>query len=82
MTPREMQVMMKGAAEGFRRDQGLTYSLAQLVGWAVNNPKEMPKFEKVFPDRKPKPAQTPDQLYAAMRAWTIHLGGTPPPKVH
>lgn len=65
---------------GHRRAQGLVYSLGVLVRVAMHDPKKFPKFEKVFPDGKRKPAQTTDQLMAAMRAWTIHLGGTPPPK--
>lgn len=50
--------------------QAMTYSLARLVGIAVNDPKKMPKFDKVFPDRHPKPAQSDGDILSAMKRWT------------
>ena len=52
-----------------RIEDGRAYSLAYLVSFAVNDPKRMPKFDKVFPDGKPKPAQDPEEIWAAMQAW-------------
>lgn len=50
--------------------QGVAYSQAHLIGWAFHEPKKMPKFEKVFPDRRKRPAQSPEEMYHAMRQWT------------
>lgn len=73
ITLREAAVIMLAASEREARlkriDDGRVYSLAYLVSFAVNDPKRMPKFEKVFPDGKPKPAQSPDEIWAAMEAW-------------
>jgi hypothetical protein len=78
VTPREMAVMRAGADDrrwrDLRREQGIAYSMAQLVGIAVGNPKKMPKFERVFPDRVPKPAMTPAQIMASMKMWSARLG--------
>ena len=52
-----------------RIEDGRAYSLAYLVSFAVNDPKRMPRYEKVFPDGKPKPAQDPDEIWASMQAW-------------
>jgi hypothetical protein len=52
-----------------RLDDGRFYTLAQLVTYAVNDPKKMPKFDKAFPDGKPKPVQSADEIWAAMTAW-------------
>ena len=52
-----------------RIEDGRAYSLAYLVSFAVNDPKRMPRYEKVFPDGKPKPAQDPEEIWAAMQAW-------------
>jgi hypothetical protein len=51
-----------------RLDDGRAYTLAQLVTYAVNDPKRMPKFEKVFPTGKEK-RLSPEESLAAMRAW-------------
>ena len=73
MTLREAAVIMLAASEREARlkriDDGRVYSLAYLVSFAVNDPKRMPKFDKVFPDGKPKPAQDPEEIWAAMQAW-------------
>ena len=73
MTLREAAVVMQAASDREARlkriDDGRVYSLAYLVSFAVNDPKRMPKFDKVFPDGKPKPAQTPDEIWASMQAW-------------
>lgn len=54
-----------------RERQGLTYTLAVLIGSAMNNPKKFPTFAKVFPDpRKPARVQTPEDMLQAMRAWS------------
>lgn len=56
---------------------GLVYTLAHLVAFSVNDPKKMPKFEKVFPDPSGKTkVQSPQEMMAAMDAWvaaTAHL---------
>jgi hypothetical protein len=51
-----------------RLDDGRTYTLAHLVAYAVNDPKRMPKFEKVFPSGKEK-RLSPEESLAAMKAW-------------
>lgn len=80
VTPREMRLITDGAAMQHRRAQGLVYSLAQLVRIAVNSPKNFPTFEKAFPEgkAKPKPAQTPQQMMAVLRALTVQRGGAAP----
>lgn len=52
-----------------RLDDGRFYTLAQLISYSVNDPKKMPKFDKVFPDGKPKPVQSADDIWAAMTVW-------------
>ena len=73
MTLREAAVVMQAASDREARlkrvEDGRVYSLAYLVSFAVNDPKRMPKFDKVFPDGKPKPAQDPDEIWALMQAW-------------
>ena len=73
MTLREAAVVMQAASDREARlkrvEDGRAYSLAYLVSFAVNDPKRMPKFDKVFPDGKPKPAQDPDEIWASMQAW-------------
>lgn len=67
--------MMEGATLRIRREQGLAYSQAQLIAYAFHAPKKMPAFDKVFPDgSKPKAVQSPEAIYAAMRAWSERLG--------
>jgi hypothetical protein len=74
VTPREAGVILKGIVDRERRQlriqQGLVYSLAELMKFAVNDPNKMPKFDKVFPDpdRKQK-AKSDDEIWAAMSAW-------------
>lgn len=78
VTPREAGIILTGAAardwRQLRQGQGLVYTLAALVAYAVNNPSKMPKFDKVFPDGKPKKAQSPEEILAAMREWTAVIG--------
>ncbi len=73
MTLREAAVVMQAASDREARlkrvEDGRVYSLAYLVSFAVNDPKRMPKFDKVFPDGKPKPAQDPDEIWTSMQAW-------------
>lgn len=68
----EVDVIMRAAADRAMRqkrlDDGRTYTLAQLVVYAVNDPKRMPKFEKVFPTGKER-RMSPEESLAAMRAW-------------
>lgn len=72
-TPREFGVIMAGAVERerrqLRRDQGLLYSLAVLIGYSMHKPAKMPKFEKVFPSGRASTGQDADEIYAAMTAW-------------
>jgi len=73
MTLREAAVVMQAASDREARlkrvEDGRAYSLAYLVSFAVNDPKRMPNFDKVFPDGKPKPAQDPGEIWASMQAW-------------
>ena len=80
MTLREAAVIMQAASDREARlkriDDGRVYSLAYLVSFAVNDPKRMPKFDKVFPDGKLKPAQSPDEIWALMEAWCDMMQAT------
>jgi hypothetical protein len=70
-TPAEISACMAGATDRHWRDlrdrQALTYSLASLIATGHHSPKAFPKFDKVFPDRRERRAQTPDQMLAAVR---------------
>lgn len=70
-------MILKGAAARDHRDaryqQGLSYSLARLLVWSFHDPKKMPKFDKVFPDGRPKPAQSDAEILAAMKQWTAAI---------
>ncbi len=57
-----------------RHDQQVAYTVAQLVAVAVNNPRKMPDFEKVFPDRRSALAskaitQAPEEALLNMKLW-------------
>lgn len=74
ITPREATVILDGADARARADlsirQQLAYSTAVLIGTATHNPKNFPKFDKVFPAvGAPKKPQTDDEIYAAFAAW-------------
>lgn len=73
ITLREADVIMRAAVERqFRQkrmDDGRTYTLAQLIIYSVNNPNKMPKFEKAFPDGRPRKRQSPEEMLALMRQW-------------
>ena len=56
-----------------RAQQAMTYSLAQLVKIAVNDPKRMPDFKKAFPGLDPVRPQTPDEILASMKQWTAAI---------
>lgn len=75
-----MQIVLRGVAarrkREFREQCHLAYSAAVLHSFAVHNPKQMPAFDKAFPDSTPKPAKTPDQIMAIMEAWTARAGAT------
>jgi hypothetical protein len=64
---------MRAAADRQMRDKriedGRTYTLAQLISYSVNDPKKMPRFDKVFPDGRPRKQQSPDEMLALMRQW-------------
>lgn len=67
--------MMDGATQRIRREQGLAYTAAHLMAYAFHAPRKMPDFDKVFPDGSKRPvAQTPEAIFAAMRAWSQRLG--------
>lgn len=78
MTPRELGLALRGAAEAearrLRADQGIAYSQAHLMGYAFHAPRKTPRFDRVFPDpmRRRRP-QTQEDAMAAMRAWTSHI---------
>jgi hypothetical protein len=73
ITPREAGVILDGARDRewreIRTQQHLVYSMAVLMSYAVNAPAKMPKFDRAFPDRTPKPPQDPDEIYREMMAW-------------
>lgn len=73
VTLREADVIMRAAADrqmrAKRLDDGRTYTLAQLISYSVNDPKKMPRFDKVFPDGKAPQRQTPDEIMALMMQW-------------
>lgn len=78
MTPREAALAIDGAAEGevrrLRHLQGVAYTHSQLTAYAVNDPRKMPDYRKVFPDpRRAGRGQTPQEAFEAMQAWTTHL---------
>ena len=52
-----------------RIDDGRTYTLAQLISYSVNDPKKMPRFDKVFPDGRLRKQQSPEEMLALMRQW-------------
>lgn len=52
-----------------RLDDGRTYTLAQLIAYSVNDPRRMPRFDKVFPDGKARERQTPEEIHALMVQW-------------
>lgn len=54
-----------------RLADGRFYTLAQLITYAVNDPKRMPKFDKVFPDGRPRKARSPEEMWAEMKAWAL-----------
>lgn len=58
-----MEAVSRGAQEGQRR-QMYAAGVIQRVAYHA---KQMPSFEEVFRDRK---TQTPDEIMAAMRAWS------------
>ena len=66
-------MIMRAAADRQMRDKrvedGRTYTLAQLISYSVNDPKKMPRFDKVFPDGRPRKQQSPDEMLALMRQW-------------
>ncbi len=64
---------MRAAAErqvaAKRIEDGRVYTLAQLISYSVNDPKKMPRFDKVFPDGRPRRQQSPEEMLALMRQW-------------
>lgn len=81
VTPREAGVVMAGAAARDRAradlSKGLTYTLAQLSGIAMRDPKRMPAYAKVFPDpdRGAGRTQTADAMVASLDAWAAMANG-------
>jgi hypothetical protein len=73
VTLSEADVIMRAAADRQMRDKrvedGRTYTLAQLVAYSVNDPKKMPRFDKVFPDGRLRKQQSPEEMLALMRQW-------------
>jgi hypothetical protein len=73
ITLREADVVMRAEADRQMRAKrigdGRTYTLAQLVSYSVNDPKRMPRFDKVFPDGKARARQTPEEIHALMTEW-------------
>jgi hypothetical protein len=81
-TPAEMNAMQAGVVDRMRHDlrvqQGLCYTQAVLMGTAVNAPKNLPPFKKVFPDPVEKKAMTADAMLASMELWAKRFGATSP----
>lgn len=73
ITLREADVILRASADrqvrAKRIEDGRTYTLAGLISYAVNDPRNMPRFDRVFPDGKPKKQQTPAEMWAAMKGW-------------
>lgn len=81
ITPREILIILGGAQKrqmaDYRLRAGLAYSQARLIGIAINDPKKMPAFEKIFPDPdKPKREQSPEESLRAMRAWARSINAS------
>jgi hypothetical protein len=56
---------------GMREQQALAYSQAVLTAIAVSNPKNLPKFDKVFPDpTQTKRRTSAQEALAGFRAWS------------
>ncbi len=65
-----MRATVERAVRAKRLDDGRTYTLAQLISYSVNDPKKMPRFDKVFPDAgQTKKPQTADEIHALMVSW-------------
>ena len=63
-----------------RAQQAVAYTHAQLAGVAVNNPRKMPRFAKVFPDpRRGARPMSDAEMLESMRAWSRHVSATLPP---
>ena len=77
ITLREADVILRAAAERHHNlkviEDGRVYSLAVLMSFAVNDPKNMPKMDKVFPSGRPKKPKTPEQMVAALREWSATM---------
>ena len=79
MTPVELNIYARAQAERQRDEQKLAqanlYSLAALIRpmvWA----KHPPKYEQVYPEKRPKQDNmTDDQMYATVRALNALFGG-------
>lgn len=74
VTLREADVILRAAGEREHRQKrladGRAYSLAQLISYSVNDPKRMPRFDKVFPDTsRKKQAQSAEEIHALMLDW-------------
>lgn len=79
ITPREVLVILDGADARDKTDlrikQAIAYATAQLVAVAVNNPKKLPSFDKMFPDKSArKKVQDPEDIWSAMSAWAASEG--------
>ena len=73
MTLSEADVIMRAAVDRQMREKrvedGRTYTLAQLIAYSVNDPKKMPRFDKVFPDGRLRKQQSPEEMLVLMRQW-------------
>ena len=73
VTLREVDVILRAAADRHHNlkeiEDGRAYSLAVLMSFAVNDPKKMPKMDKVFPSGRPRKQQSPEEMLALMRQW-------------
>lgn len=66
--------MLEGASEGEarrrREAQALTYAGAALTRIALSPKARWPRFEQVFSEAAPRPAQSEAEIVQIMRAWT------------
>ena len=69
----EAEVIMRAEAgrqmRAKRIEDGRVYTLAQLISYSVNDPKRMPRFDKVFPDGTARARQSPEEMLALMLQW-------------
>lgn len=78
-TPRELSLIFAGAGDRLRREQDERMSLAWHVAALMRtDARKFPKLEKLLSRsarRGPRPRQTPEQMLAIARLFTVAAGG-------